>query len=45
MKKHIIKCMELNAKGGKAEKKKDALTDQQAEVLLEAVKGLLLFYF
>lgn len=33
-------CEGLSAKGGKAGKRKEALTDQQAEVLLDAVKGL-----
>lgn len=33
-------CVGLNAKGGKATKKKDALTDEQAQVLLDTVKGL-----
>lgn len=33
-------CEGLSAKGGKAGKRKEALTDQQTEVLLDAVKGL-----
>ena len=33
-------CAGLSAKGGKAAKKKGALTDQQVEVLLDTVKGL-----
>lgn len=33
-------CVGLNAKGGKAVKKKDALTDQQTEILVNTVKGL-----
>lgn len=33
-------CEGLNAKGGKERKKKDALTDQQTEVLLDTIKGL-----
>ena len=33
-------CVGLNAKGGKAAKKKDALTDRQAEILVDTVKEL-----
>ncbi len=33
-------CVGLNAKGGKSGKRKEALTDQQAEILMDAVKGL-----
>ena len=33
-------CVGISAKGGKASKKKDALTDQQVAVLLDTVKGL-----
>ena len=33
-------CVGISAKGGKPTKKKDALTDQQVEVLLDTVKGL-----
>ncbi len=33
-------CEGLSAKGGKAVKKKEALTDQQTKVLLDTVKGL-----
>lgn len=33
-------CEEISARGGKPTQKKDALTDQQVEVLLETVKGL-----
>ena len=33
-------CVGISAKGGKPTKKKDALTDQQIEVLLDTVKGL-----
>ena len=33
-------CEGISAKGGKAGKRKEALTDQQTEVLLDAVKGL-----
>ncbi len=33
-------CVGICAKGGKPMKKKEALTDQQVEVLLDAVKGL-----
>ncbi len=33
-------CVGLNAKGGKAAKKKDALTDQQTEILVDTVKEL-----
>ena len=33
-------CVGISAKGGKPAKKKDALTDQQVEVLLDTVKGL-----
>ena len=33
-------CVGISAKGGKPTQKKDALTDQQIEVLLDAVKGL-----
>ena len=33
-------CKGLSAKGGKAGKSKEALTDQQAKVLLDTVKGL-----
>lgn len=33
-------CVRLNAKGGKSGKRKEALTDQQAEILMDAVKGL-----
>ena len=32
-------CVGISAKGGKPTKKKDALTDQQVEVLLDTVKG------
>ena len=40
---HLIKenpTKKLNAKGGKPQKEKDALTDEQVEKLLEAIKGL-----
>ncbi len=33
-------CEGISGKGGKPTKKKDALTDQQVEVLLDTVKGL-----
>lgn len=33
-------CAGLNAKGGKPGKRKEALTDQQAEILVDTVKGL-----
>ena len=33
-------CVGISAKGGKASKKKDALTDQQVAVLLDTVKEL-----
>ena len=33
-------CEGISAKGGKPTQKKDSLTDQQVEVLLETVKGL-----
>ncbi len=33
-------CVGISGKGGKAAKKKEALTDQQVEVLLDTVKGL-----
>ena len=33
-------CVGISAKGGRPTKKKDALTDQQVEVLLDTVKGL-----
>lgn len=33
-------CAGLNAKGGKPGKRKEALTDQQAKVLVDTVKGL-----
>lgn len=33
-------CEGLSAKGGRATKKKDALTDQQTKVLLDTIKGL-----
>lgn len=33
-------CQKLSAKGGKPQKEKEALTDQQAEQLLSAIKGL-----
>lgn len=33
-------CVGLNAKGGKAAKKKDALTDRQTEILVDTVKEL-----
>lgn len=33
-------CVGISAKGGKPAQKKDALTDQQVELLLDAVKGL-----
>lgn len=40
-------CVGISAKGGKASKKKDALTDQQVAVLLDTVKELppYLFYY
>lgn len=38
-------CVGISAKGGKAAKKKDALTDQQVAVLLDTVKGLPPFLF
>ena len=33
-------CVGISAKGGKASKKKDALTDQQVAILLDTVKEL-----
>ncbi len=33
-------CEDISAKGGKAQKKKAALTDEQVEELLQAIKGL-----
>lgn len=33
-------CRSLSAKGGKSMKEKEALTDEQADTLLEAIKGL-----
>src|SRR5699024_4020667 len=33
-------CVGISAKGGKPGKKKDALTDEQARLLLETVRGL-----
>ena len=37
-------CEGISAKGGKPTQKKDSLTDQQVEVLLETVKGLPVSY-